>query len=251
MRARALIGLSNVHWFQGRHVDAGACAAEALSWGRAHSDAWVVSFALFMQATAAFERGDRDEAEARAQEAIDMAIASGQDVLHGPPLLVLGNLAASNGEHARAQQLYDESIEMLRRAGELWGMSIVLLLAAGLRIVGRDYTRARVQASVALSLCQEFEDPRGIAWSLEVFADLLAAGGLADGAARLWGASERQLENIGGSLAPSIGWVRQRYLEPVQASLGAPSFDAARTHGRAMGSAEAIALARQQILLLR
>src|SRR5204863_701639 len=60
VRARALIGLSNVHWFQGRHVDAGACAAEALSWGRAHSDAWVVSFALFLQATAAFERGDRE-----------------------------------------------------------------------------------------------------------------------------------------------------------------------------------------------
>ena len=53
------------------------------------------------------------------------------------------------------------------------------------------------------------------------------------------------------SLAPSIGWVRHRYIEPVHASLGAQSFDAARDDGRAMGSAQAIALARQQLLLLQ
>jgi non-specific serine/threonine protein kinase len=209
-----------------------------------------VSFALFLQGTAAFERGDREEAEARALEAIETPIASGQEVLLGPPLLVLGNVAASTGDHARAQELYDQSIEVLRRASELWGMSIVLLLAAGLRIVGEDYAQARVQASEALSLCQDFEDPRGLAWSLEVFADLLAAGGLADGAARLWGASERQLENIGGSLAPSIGWVRQRYMEAVKTSLGAGPFEAARAEGRAMRSVQAVALARQQTLLL-
>ncbi len=34
LRARALIGLANLHWFQGRHVEAGARAAEALALGR-------------------------------------------------------------------------------------------------------------------------------------------------------------------------------------------------------------------------
>ena len=43
---------------------------------------------------------------------------SGDDVLHGPPLLVLGNVAVSKGDHDRAQQLYDESIDVSRRAGE-------------------------------------------------------------------------------------------------------------------------------------
>jgi non-specific serine/threonine protein kinase len=139
---------------------------------------------------------------------------------------------------------------VLRRAGEPWGLSIVLLSAAGLRVVREDYVQARVQASEALSLCQELDDPRGLAWSLEVFAGLLAAGGLASGAARLWGASERLLESVGGSLAPSIGWVRDRYIESVKTSLGGGSFEAARAEGRAMPPVQAIALARQQALLL-
>ena len=104
---------------------------------------------------------------------------------------------------------------------------------------------ARAQASEALSLCQELEDPRGIAWSLEVFAGLLAAGGNADGAARLWGASDGLLESIGGSLAPNIRLVRDRYFEPVKTSLGPRQFATASAEGRAMPLAQAIALARQ------
>ena len=55
LRARALIGLAHMHYFQGRHVEVGARAAEALSLGREDGDAWVVSFALFLQGLAAFE----------------------------------------------------------------------------------------------------------------------------------------------------------------------------------------------------
>ena len=155
-----------------------------------------------------------------------------------------------NGDHDRAQQLYDESIEVRRRAGETWGLSILLSAAAGLRIVREDFDQARAQASEAMSLCQELEDPRGIAWSLDVFAGLLAAGGHADGAARLWGASDGLLESVGGSLAPTIGWIRDRYFEPVKTSLGGGSFETARAEGRAMPLVQAIALARQQALLV-
>ena len=251
VRARALIGLANLNWFQGRHVEAGVRAAEALSLGRDGGDAWVVSFALFLQGTAAFERGDHEQAEVRSREARDAADASGEDVLHGPPLLVLGNVAVSKGDYDRAQRLYDQSIEVLRRAGETWGLSIVLLLAAALRVVRDDYVQARVQAAEALTLCEEYEDPRGVAWSLEVFAGLLAAEGLADGATRLWGASEQLLECVGGSLAPSIGWVRDRYIEAVKTSLGGGPFETARAAGRAMTPEQAMALARHQALLLR
>ena len=134
--------------------------------------------------------------------------------------------------------------------GEPWGLSIALLTAAGLRIVRGDYVQARVQASEALTLCEELEDPRGLGWSLEVFAGLLAAGGLADGAARLWGASERLVESVGGSLAPSIRWVRDRYIEAVKTLLGDGPFETARAEGRAMPPVQAIALARQQATLL-
>jgi non-specific serine/threonine protein kinase len=251
LRARALIGLAHMHYFQGHYVEAGACGTEALSLGREDGDAWVVAFALFLQGLASFERGDREQAAARSLEARAAANVSGDAWQHGGPLLILANVALSNGDPNRAQQLLDESIEVHRRDADTWGLGILLSVAAGLRIVRGDFDQAYAQASEAMLLCQELEDPRGIAWSLDVFAGLLAAGGHADGAARLWGASDGLLESVGGSLVPTIGWIRDRYVEPVKTSLGGVSFETARAEGRAMPPVQAIAFAHQQTLLLR
>jgi len=251
LRATVLIGLAHMHTFRGRQAEMGALATEALALGREGGDEWVVSFALFLQGLAAFELGDHQQAAARALEARDAITASGEEVQHGGPLLILANIAVLNGDHERAQQLYDESIAVARRAGEAWGLSILLSAGAGLRIVRQDFDQARAQASEAMTLCEELEDPRGIAWSLDVFAGLLAAGGDADGAARLWGASDGLLASVGGSLVPTIGWIRDRYVEPVKTSLGDELFDATRAEGRAMPIANAVSLARQQALLLR
>ena len=248
LRARALIGLAHMHTFRGRHAEVAALATEALSLGRENGDEWAVPFALFLQGLAAFELGDLEQAAARAIEAREAA--GSDEVHHGGPLLILANIAILNGEYDRAQQLYDESIAVCRRAGEAWGLSILLSAGAGLRIVRQDFDQARAQASEAMTLCQELEDPRGIAWSLDVFAGLLAAGGHADGAARLWGASDGLLASVSGSLVPTIGWIRDRYFEPVKTSLGAELFEAARAEGRAMPIVQAIAFARQQALLL-
>jgi non-specific serine/threonine protein kinase len=243
-RARALIGLAHMHFFQGHLLDVSAVAAEALSLGREHGDAWVVTFALFLQGTAAFESGNNELAEARSREALANADASANAWLRGPPLLILGHVATSKGDLDRAYPLYAESIAVLRQAGDSWGLGIVLAAAASLAIVREDYAQARAQASEALTLGQELEDPRGIAYGLEVFAGLMAAAGLAEGAARLWGAAEERLANVGGSLAPSIRWVRDRSMERARTAAGETLFDTARTEGRAMSSAQAIALAR-------
>jgi tetratricopeptide (TPR) repeat protein len=184
LRARALIGLTHMHHFRGHSFE--PVIAEAVSLGREDGDAWVVSFALFMQGFSALQRGDHAQAAALAAEARGAANACGEEVQHAGPLLILANIAVLNGDHDRAQQLYDEAIAVERRAGEIWGLSILLSAAAGLRIVRQDFDQARAQASEAMSLSQELEDPRGIAWSLDVFASLLAAGGHAHGAARLW-----------------------------------------------------------------
>ena len=251
LRARAIIGLAHMHYFQGHCIEIGTAATEALSLGREDGDAWVVSVALFLQGLAAFELGDHTQAAARALEAREAADAGDDAVEHGGPLMVLANLAMVGGDHDRAQELYDESIDVHRRAGDTWGLGILLSVAAGLRIIRGDVDHARAQASEAMSLCQELEDPRGIAWSLDVFAGLLAAEGYADGAARLWGASDGLLESVGASLVPTIGWIRDRDIETVKTSLGSGSFETARAEGRAMPPMQAIALARQQALLLR
>ena len=59
-----------------------------------------------------------------------------------------------SGDHDRAQQLYDESIEVHRRAGEVWGLSILLVGCGGAahRSAGlRPGARAGLRGDVALS----------------------------------------------------------------------------------------------------
>ena len=237
-----------MRYFQGHLAEVGDLGAQAVALGREDGDTWAISFALFMQALAAFEEGDLEQAAARATEARDAA-ASCQDSIAGP-LLILGNVALSHGDLDRAQQLYDESNDVNRRAGEIWGLGIGLLMAAGLRIIREDFVSARAHAAETLALNEALEDPRGIAWSLEAFAGLLGAEGHTAAAARLWGAADRLLESVGGSLPPFIKWIRDRYMDSVTTSLGRDSFEAASAEGRAMSSLQAIAFARQHALLL-
>ena len=244
MSTRALIGLAHMLHFQGRRFD--AVIAEAVSLGREGGDAWVMSFGLFMQALAALECGDYEQAATLSQEANEAAIACGDEVQVAGPRLVMANIAVQNADYDRAQQLYDEAIAIERHAGEIWGLSIILAAAAGLRILRQEFDQARVQASEALSLCEELDDPRGIAWSLDVFAGLLAARDHGHEAARLWGASDRLLEGVGGQLSPEIRWLRNRYFESAKKSLGEEPFEAARAEGRAMPLVHAIALAHEQ-----
>jgi len=161
------------------------------------------------------------------------------------PLLILGNLALNGGDHRGAQQLFDESIDVHRRGGDAWGLAILLSIATGLRILRDEFGEAAAQAAEALELSEALEDSRGVAWSLEVFAGLLAAKGCADAAARIWGASDALLESAGGAVLPTIGWIRDRYVESTIGLLGEARFAGERAAGRAMSTAQAIAFVRR------
>ena len=238
LRARALIGLAHMNYFQG--VETGGIVAEALLLGRDTGDSWVVCVALFLRGLAALERGDRDEALACALEAREAASAGGGAVEHGGPLFILADSAVSSGDYERAQRLYDESIEVHRQAAESWGLGIQLVAAAAMRLVREEHRQARGQVLEALSLFQELEDSRGIAYSLELLAGVHAAGGDHDTAARLWAAADELLKTMGAVLPPNMRLVRERYIGTVQASLGAVRFGLVRSEGRAMPIAEAI-----------
>jgi predicted ATPase/DNA-binding winged helix-turn-helix (wHTH) protein len=244
LRARALIGLAHMNHFQGRPFD--AVIAEALAIGQREGDAWTVSFAVFMQALAALERDDSERATALAREAVEISRTCDEPEQPAGPLMVLANIAVQNGDLQRAQELYGEAIALERLGGEIWGLSIVLVAAARLSLVRGDYAQARTQASEALRLCQQLEDPRGIAWSVEIFAGVLAAEGRHKDAAQLWGVSDKLLGSVGGALSLEIRWIRDRYMGTVKQSLGVENFAGACDEGRAMPIEHAIALAQEQ-----
>ena len=141
---------------------------------------------------------------------------------------------------AAVRRDFEQAIETLRGGGEIWGLGIVLSLAAGLRILRGDFHDAHALATEAMSIYRDLEDPRGVAWTLDVQAGLAAANGKSDEAAQLWGASDAMLESVGGSLVPTIGWIRDRYLEETAARLGPHVFERARKEGRTMSFEQAV-----------
>jgi non-specific serine/threonine protein kinase len=239
LKAHISLGLGHMDYFQGRFAEMSARNEEVLAWGRQAGDEALISFALFGQALARFECGALEEAAAYAQATRE--VSNGRPF--GSPLLVLGNVALAQGDHDRALSLFDEAIGMLRGSGEIWGLGILLSLAAGLRTIRGDVDQARALATEALSIYRDLEDRRGIAWSLDVFAGLLATDGRADEAARLWGTSDALLESVGGSLVPTIGWIRDRCLESAVERLGRQRFEWARAGGREMALEEAMTVA--------
>jgi tetratricopeptide (TPR) repeat protein len=234
IQARAFVGLAHMFHFQGDQAPVVDLGVQTVSLGRKHGDAWATSVGWFLQALASFELGQLDQARAAALSALEAADVHGEIVERGGPLMVLANLALAHGDQDEALRLFDESIDVHRRGGDAWGLSILLSVAAGLRVVRDDFARARAQATEALTLCRALDDPRGTAWSLEVFAGLLAAAGRLDDAARTWGLSDALVGTSGGALTATIGWIRDRYIERVRHALGDPAFDCARRDGSRM-----------------
>jgi FMN-dependent NADH-azoreductase len=66
----------------------------------------------------------------------------------------------------------------------------------------------------------------------------------------LWGTANGLLESVRGAIMPPLTWIRDRYLEPVKATLGSDRFQQVCAEGHAMPVAKAIALARQRSALL-
>jgi len=245
IQARAMVGLAHMYHFQGDQAPVVDLGMQTVRLGREHGDAWAISVGWFLQALASFELGQLDEARTAALAALEAADAHGELVERGGPLMVLANVALARGNQDEALRLFDESIDVHRRGGDAWGLSVLLTVAAGLRVVRDDFSGARSQATEALALCRALDDPRGTAWSLEVFAGLLAAGGRLDDAARTWGLSDTLVGTSGGALTATIGWIRDRHIERARRALGEAAFDHARREGGRMTVDAAMALVQQ------
>ena len=239
LRCYVSLGLGHMDYFQGRLADMNARNDELLAWARDEGDGWLVSRALFGYALHRFESGAFAEAGLLAEEAREAARPED----FSAPLLVLGNVALASGDSERALALFEEAVEGHRQAGEHWGLGILLSLAAGLRLGSGDVLKARAQVREAITIYRELDDPRGLAWSLDLCAALMACSGQIEAAAHVWGAADALLESVGGTLVPTIAWVRDRHLTRAAASLGERRFDAARDEGQRLHTEQAINLA--------
>ena len=241
LRAKALVSLGWMTFFQGDFVRTRALLEESATLGRAAGDWSVVGLSLGMSALAALELGDIAEGVRIATEGQAAGRASATPWVQGPSLACLAYLAMHEGDFDRAGRLHEEALELARRQGEKWGMGITLFDLGLLRVVQQRYAQARALCAEGIALHEEFGDRRGVAWCLGVLSGAEAADGHLLRAVRLRGAMEGLLETVGAPVQATYKrWIGDRYLDAMKDGLGDRVFQAALAEGRTMSLSRAV-----------
>ncbi|HXH21411.1 MAG TPA: LuxR C-terminal-related transcriptional regulator [Dehalococcoidia bacterium] len=200
-KAEALVRATTLAFSQGDPEAAHDLAARAERSARRTEDLHEFGWAKLAAGIAAWQRGDIETALAVNQEALDLAVSFGDEVLRADALFQMGVALGPSDPEAAAARL-EESVAILRELGGLHGLLYVLTRLAALHLSRGNLDRAR-------SLLQEgFEvaKPGGLPLSTcsQVLFSLtyLAARGFGSRALPLLRGLKRYRDSIGYWLTP-------------------------------------------------
>ena len=245
-RARALLG-SAVMAANGEDLATGRLRAEeALALHRTLGDAWGTAYSVFMLATLATEESDWAKAKPLFEQSLGAFRELGDEHY---TLLASDDLAwiyRELGEPERSRALHEEVLDRARAHSD---GAVVALQLWQLATFARDEGRlqdALEMMKESLRINRDLDMPGGITENLCLFADLLAAEGGAEMAARLLSRAEVLREEIGG--VPSwVGELNEKTLATIRAQLDDAAFAEAWDQGRALTLDEAVALALDSV----
>jgi tetratricopeptide (TPR) repeat protein len=239
-RARALAVAGLLRLLDGDLEGGEQACRESLELSRP-GDEWYRAVALNVLGTVARYRGRWEDTRRLYDEAL--ALATAQD-LWWPAVLAhanLGELAVLEDRHAEAVDRHEQAVAMAREGGDAW------MLAACLTNTGRAarqlglLDRAGALQAEALRRFAALENAWGIAACVAAFAALAADRGHHVRAARLYGAEEGIRERARLSPWPTIQAEREAGTRAAASALGDAAWERARSHGRTLTQAEAIA----------
>lgn len=217
-------------------------AEEALALHRWLGDAWGAAYSVFMLAVIATEESEWVKAKPLYEESLAAFRELGDEHY---TLLATDGLAwvyGQLGDPDRRRALHED---VLRRARLQSDEGVVALQLDQLMKFALD--EGRVQDALemlkeSLRIKCDLDMPGGIAESLCLFAEVLAAEGRAATAARLLSRADALRDEIGGG--PSwVGETTEKTLSVIQAQLDEEAFGEAWEQGRALTLEDAVALA--------
>ena len=203
---------------------ASARAEQAVELARASGDLQTLFYALGNAGDVATTAGDVEAARDRYVECIDRLQRIGLDWLSAAPHARLGDLALSAGDHQRARMWFDRSIALWSARDLGPGAPQTLAGLARLDLVEGDLEGARRNLDTALTTAERCGSRGEYPWIVVGYGGLMAALGRREEAATLFGLGLRH--------GPRAGHDVRRL---VDAEL-APFFDTAVDDPRAMAS---------------
>ncbi|HET9949045.1 MAG TPA: BTAD domain-containing putative transcriptional regulator [Longimicrobiales bacterium] len=239
---RAYVALGYQAYWQGDEAAVGPYLGRAVTLLRDGDDPAALSFALTGLGLATGLAGDAAAAHRLFEEAqselggIEGARARGFPYLlpHAFADYWRGVVALFHGNPARARSSFEASIGAGRALSSHPSIAHPLAALARLHTVEGDFAAARDCLSESLPIHARHDDRWGLADALEAAAQLAAAEGEPERAARLLGASDGLRDSTGLGLPPHLLAARARLLEVMREALGADALERARARGRGM-----------------
>ena len=196
-RVRALRGLAIILMERGELERAEAHAQEALDLAVESGNEHQIARAAGLLADVAAYRDDMDTAGARYEEAADAARRAGDDREMAVNLYNLGHVARTRNDLDRADALFEETHHVFTELDDRVGQAATLMGLAETAQLRGDYARVPSRLVRVLELVLEVGYPGGIVDCLNLVGTLAADTGDPRRAAKVWGAAAGLDERIG------------------------------------------------------
>jgi predicted ATPase/DNA-binding SARP family transcriptional activator len=245
-RAKALIGLAGLCYWQGDWDAAEAAYRQAHELAKGLDDWWLELEALFGVAfTLACHRGELQAAapiEQQFQALIDE---------HPEPLAIGLGLATSQmmrlfaGDLDGSRSYGEQCLAGTRALGERWYESQILRTLALTAMLQGRHQQAEDELRECLEVALELGDLAGVALDLDRLGQAAVALGQPERAVVVAGAADRLRESVGGGLTVESGrWETEHPRDAARRQLTDTEIDRAWAQGRAMSLEDALAYAR-------
>jgi len=249
VRVKALNAAGVLTYRQGEYAAARSTLEQALAMGSELGDRQSRALSLHHLGNAAFGQGDYAAARSLFQESLALRKDLGDTWGIAICLNNLGSVAFLLGDDAVARSLYEDSLVLFKDEGDKWGITVLLINLGSVAYLQGEYAAARSSCAEGLVTSKEIGSKFGIAVSMAVLGGIAAATGQPQRGARLLGAADVLLQEIGCVLEAENRRPYQAAVASARAQLGEAEFEKARQHGRSLLMEQAIAYAIEPTLL--
>jgi predicted ATPase/class 3 adenylate cyclase len=243
-RAKALLGLGGVAYWQADIAAAGRSYAEAVDIERGLDDPPGLADALYNEGYVLALEGDGARARSEYEEAIRIyeAIGDARGLLNVREALVF--ILFHAGELSAARTAAEENLVAYRATGELLRIEGALSVLTAINANDRAFEAAQASLDEAIVMFQASGDLQRISSLLTMAAALAVGQGDPMRAAVLSGAAAAAMEPLGTVATPMQLLRMDDPVPAARSALGDDEFDAAAATGRSLSLEEAIELAR-------
>jgi non-specific serine/threonine protein kinase len=217
-------------------------ASALLSRARPAAD-WYVGVTSLAQTLLCFEQGDVDEAQRQAEAGMATFAGLGQPYGIGLAHNYLGDVARARGHLARAAECYQAALPLLRLAHARSEIPAVLHNYAHVLLAQGDHARAQSLFVEALELHRAIGNRMGMVECLVGLALAAATLGASHRAATLLGAAETLQAALNMPLFAAEQALYRQAAAAARQALGATAWTEAHSAGRALALPEALSVA--------